>query len=97
MSAAEMERVPIIASTQGDFEKLYPGAYRNFRWERDVEMSGMFPDVRKVQVIVYYGPRFRHNFTLVEFLHDPTPQIMPGQQGAPGGTQTPKPLGARTQ
>jgi general secretion pathway protein I len=88
MSTAELERVPLIGTSTGDFEKLFPGAYRNFKWERDVEMSGMFPDIRKVQVTIYYGPRFRHSLSIVEFLHDPTPQIMPGQSpaapGAPG-------------
>jgi general secretion pathway protein I len=84
MTNAEMERVPMIGSTQGDFQRLFPGAYRNFRWQRSVEMSAMFPDIRKVQVVVFYGPRFRRNFSLVEFLHDPTPQTPPGQQ-VPGG------------
>lgn len=88
MSTAELERVPLIGRSAGDFEKLFPGAYRNFKWERDVEMSGMFPDIRKVQVTIYYGPRFRHSLSIVEFLHDPTPQIMPGQspagRGSPG-------------
>jgi len=84
MTNAEMERVPMIGTTRGDFQRLFPGAYRNFRWQRTVEMSAMFPDIRKVQVTVFYGPRFRHNFSLVEFLHDPTPQIVPGQQ-VPGG------------
>jgi hypothetical protein len=84
MTNAEMERVPMVGATRGDFQRLFPGAYRNFRWERTVELSGMFPDIRKVEVRVFYGPGFRHNFSLVEFLHDPTPQILPGQQ-VPGG------------
>ena len=81
MSIAEMERVPMIGTTAGDFQRLFPGVYRNFKWERSVEMSAMFPDIRKVQVTVFYGPRLRHSFSLVEFLHDPTPQIPPGQAG----------------
>jgi hypothetical protein len=91
MSDAEMERVPLVGRTAGDFQSLYPNAYRNFRWEREVEMSGMFPDIRKVQVTVYYGSRFKHSFSLVEFLHDPTPQILPGQAGAPANGTTPSP------
>ena len=84
MSDAEMQRVPMIGVTKGDFEKIFPGAYRNFRWERDVEMSGMFPDIRKVQVKIFYGPHFARSLAVVEFLHDPTPQnLQPGQ--APGG------------
>jgi general secretion pathway protein I len=84
MTNAEMERIPMVGSTQGDFQRLFPGAYRNFKWQRTVEMSAMFPDIRKVQVTVFYGPRFRHNFSIVEFLHDPTPQIPNGGQVAPG-------------
>jgi general secretion pathway protein I len=85
MSNAEIERVPMLGTTRGDFQKLFPGAFRNFRWERNVEASGMFPDIRKVQVTVFYGPRFRHSLSVVEFLHDPTPQVPPGQQpGQPG-------------
>ena len=90
MTNAEIERIPMIGTSSGDFQRLSPGAYRNFRWERNVEMSGMFPDIRKVQVTVFYGPRFRHNFSLVEFIHDPTPQVPPGQQ-VPGGQSTPTP------
>ena len=95
MSTAEMERVPLIGRTSGDFEKLFPGAYRNFKWERNVELSGMFPDIRKVQVTIYYGPRFRRNLSIVEFLHDPTPQVVQGL-GGPGQTGLPSqnpPLG----
>ena len=81
MSNAEIERVPLIGMTRGDFQKLFPGAYRNFRWQRTVEMSGMFPDIRKVQVTIFYGPRFRNRFSLVEFIHDPTSQQQQDQTG----------------
>ena len=83
MADAEMERYPVVATTSGDFERLFPGWYRNFRWQRNVEASGMFPDIRKVQVIVYYGPRFRKQFSITEFMHDPNPQILRGPNGAP--------------
>ena len=43
MTNAEMERVPMIGTTAGDFQRLFAGAYRNFKWERTVEMSAMFP------------------------------------------------------
>ena len=98
MSQAELERVPLVGRTSGDFAGLFPGGrYRNFKWQRTVEMSGMFPDIRKVQVTIFYGPRFARSLSVVEFLHDPTPQIMPGQQvpgaantpGAPNGMSTP--------
>ena len=94
MTNAEMERVPMVGTTQGDFQKVFPGAYRNFRWTRNVEMSAMFPDIRKVEVVVYYGPRFGHSFSLVEFIHDPTPQVPPGQQ-IPGGQQVTPPGGVQ--
>jgi general secretion pathway protein I len=92
MSNSEMERFPRIGRTSGDFQKLFPGAYRNFKWQRNVEASGMFPDIRKVEVTIFYGPRFRQNLSVVEFLHDPTPQVppgqaIPGQNGQPGGGQ----------
>ncbi len=93
MTNAEMERVPRIGITSGDFQRLFAGAYRNFKWERTVEMSAMFPDVRKVQVTVFYGPRWGKHFSLVEFLHDPTPQLLPGQPapgGNPGGQPAPR-------
>jgi len=90
MSIAEMERIPVTGTTSGDFEKLYPGAYRNFKWRRNVELSGMFPDIRKVEVRIFYGPKFARSLSVVEFLHDPTPQIQPGQtvpgQTGPGQT-----------
>jgi len=90
MSNAELERIPMPGRSNGDFEKLFPGQYRNFRWERDVELSGMFPDIRKVQVTVYYGPRFRQRFAIVEFLHDPTPQVIEGANGITGPTGLPQ-------
>ena len=91
MSDAELERIPMPGRSQGDFEKLFPRQYRNFRWERVVELSGMFPDIRKVQVTVFYGPRFRQRFSVVEFLHDPTPQVIEGANGTTGPTGLPGP------
>jgi len=98
MSSAELERVPALGTTSGDFDKVFPGMYPNFKWERDVEMSGMFPDIRKVEVKVFYGPGFARNLAVVEFLHDPTPQIQPGTtvpgQTVPGQTGQPQqPIG----
>lgn len=85
MSDAELERVPIPGRTMGTFDQLFPGgAYHGFRWERIVSLSGTFPDIRQVQITVFYGPFFSRSFSLVEFLHDPTPQRLPGQ-AAPGG------------
>ena len=93
MTEAELERIPMLGKTVGDFQKMYPGEYRNFKWERDVEMSGMFPDIRKVVVKVSYGPHFARSLSVVEFLHDPTPQnLQPGQaapNASPGAQQTP--------
>ena len=91
MSNAEIERFPRLGRTAGDFQKFFPGSYKHFKWERIVEASGMFPDIRKVQVTIYYGPRFSHNFSVVEFLHDPEPQTPPGQNGQPGVPGAPPP------
>ncbi|HVN88690.1 MAG TPA: prepilin-type N-terminal cleavage/methylation domain-containing protein [Candidatus Binataceae bacterium] len=83
MSQAELDRFPQTGMFRGDFAQLYPGEYRNFRWEREVVQSPLFPDIEKVRVSVLYGPGFRDRFTLVEFLRNPSPpegsSIAPGQ------------------
>jgi type II secretion system protein I len=73
MTEAEMERFPDLGQSSGNFESSFPGEFPDFRWQRVVEASGMFPDVRKVQVLIQYGPGFAQNFSLVEFLHSPVP------------------------
>ncbi len=73
MTRAEMERFPPLGASGGDFQNFHPGRYPNFRWQRNVEPSPVFADLRKVTVSVAYGPRFKRSFTLVEFLHNPLP------------------------
>ena len=73
MTEAELERFPELGATSGDFEASFRGEFRDFRWERMVVASGMFPDVRKVMVAIHYGPGFTQTFSLVEFLHSPIP------------------------
>ncbi|MGC1677279.1 MAG: prepilin-type N-terminal cleavage/methylation domain-containing protein [Candidatus Binataceae bacterium] len=73
MSAAEMERFPNVGTTKGNFESLFPKEYPNFSWQQIVTLSGFFPDVCKVQVIVFYGPNHSKSFELTEFLHNPIP------------------------
>ena len=73
MTEAELERYPDLGRSSGDFESSFPGEFPDFRWEREVEASGMFPDVRKVKVVVLYGPKLMQSFALVEFLHSPVP------------------------
>jgi general secretion pathway protein I len=73
MSAAELERFPDPGVTKGNFQSLFPDEYPNFKWERIVTLSGVFPDVCKVQVTVYYGPKQSRSFSLTEFLHNPIP------------------------
>jgi general secretion pathway protein I len=82
MSIAETERFPDTGLTHGDFAQLYPGEFRNFRWEREVRQTPAFPDVRQVQVRVLYGPNGNRSFDLVEFLHNPNPPPLPGSAGA---------------
>ncbi len=82
MTEAELERYPDLGRTNGDFESSFPGEFQDFRWQREVAASGMFPDVRKVKVVIRYGPRLAQSFALVEFLHSPTPpdpNELPGQ------------------
>jgi len=73
MADAEQVRFPEPGRLTGDFQKMYPGQYPNFRWQRTVEESGQFPDIRRVRITVFYGPRFRRSFLLTEFLHNPVP------------------------
>jgi len=88
MTEAELERFPDLGYTSGDFESSFPGEFKDFRWERQVEASGMFPDVRKVEVAVRYGPSFAENFQLVEFMHSPVPPDTTTTTTTPG-SQTP--------
>jgi type II secretion system protein I len=81
MTQAEMERFPSTGTTRGDFSQIYPGQYPNFRWQRSVDPSPMFPDVCRVEVRVFYGPRLRRNFDLVEFMHNPLPPQAAGGTG----------------
>jgi general secretion pathway protein I len=74
MTQAELEQFPRLGVTRGNFERYFPGQYQKFRWERDVLESGVFPDVRKVRVIVSYGPKFSRNFSITEYLHNPIPE-----------------------
>ena len=78
MTQAELERFPRVGMMHGDFQKLFPNEYPGYQWERIVEKSGTFPDIRKVQVIVAYGPRLGNRFSITEFMHDPS-----GEEGVP--------------
>lgn len=80
MTEAELERFPEVGATRGDFQASFPGQYRDFRWERVVESSGTFPDVREVKIVVFYGPAMNHTFLLTEFLHNPNPHDLPPGQ-----------------
>ena len=82
MTEAELERFPELGHTSGNFEASFPGEFKDFRWERAVEASGMFPDVRKVKVLIRYGPTLSQSFSLVEFVHSPIP---PDTNGLPQG------------
>jgi len=88
MTDAELQGFPPLGKTSGNFQKIYPGQYRNFRWTRVVSQSPMFPDVRQVEVTIQYGAGFHKNFTVVEFLHYPEPQTAP-----PGTAANQLPLG----
>lgn len=79
MTQAELQRFPPLGTTKGDFSEIYPNQYPHYRWERTVTKSATFPDLRKVEVQIYYGPDFSRTFNVVAFLHNPTPQINPFQ------------------
>ncbi len=92
MTEAELERFPDLGFSRGDFEASFPGEFRDFRWQRTVEASGTFPDVRKVMVAVHYGPGLTQTFSLVEFLHSPIPpETVQGTAQGTGQGQAAKP------
>jgi general secretion pathway protein I len=71
MTQVEIGPFPQVENSSGDFQRMYPRQYPNFRWRKVVAASGTFPDVRKVTITVLYGPHFGRHFDLVEFVHDP--------------------------
>jgi len=73
MTEAELERFPDLGTSSGDFQSSFPGQFQDFRWERIVEASANFSDVREVKIFVRYGPGKSRSFALVEFLHSPIP------------------------
>jgi general secretion pathway protein I len=96
MTDAEQSRFPDPGQLSGDFEKMYPGQYANFRWHRMVEQSAESPDIRRVRITVSYGPGFHRTFVLSEFMHNPLPQL--GLVGGASPQQgTPSPPGGGNQ
>ncbi len=71
------EGFPDLGTRSGNFQQLYRNKYPNFKWRQVVTKSGAFPDVHKVTITVFYGPKFSGSFDLVEFLHDPNYQETP--------------------
>lgn len=84
MTQAELDRYPDLGTTSGTFDKMFPGQYANFQWQQTVTESGIFPDLRKVTIVVSFGPGFSRRFALSELLHDPLP---PQELIAPAGGQ----------
>jgi general secretion pathway protein I len=83
MTEAEIERFPDLGRSSGDFQSAFPGEFPDFRWEREVDPSAKFPDVRVVKVLIRYGPSLSQNFALVEYLHSPIPPDPQQIQNAP--------------
>lgn len=101
MSQAELERFPALGQKHGDFAQLYPGLFPNFRWQRVVEQSTLFPTVERVRISVTYGPGWHRHFDLTEFMHNPAPPnpLLPDQNSGQNGNganpgQTPPGAGA---
>jgi hypothetical protein len=80
MTQTEVAPFPDLGVTSGNFESTHPRRYPKFRWERRVEASAVFFDIRKVRVIIRYGPRLGRTFELTELLRNPmaTPPTTPG-------------------
>jgi len=89
MTQAELDRFPEAGQSSGTFDKQFPGQYANFRWERTVADSGLFPDLRKVTIVVHYGPGFGRRFELTELLHNPSPMEQEELRSAGGGNGQP--------
>jgi general secretion pathway protein I len=86
MSTAEAQRFPPPGQTRGDFDHDFPGQYPNFRWERTVDLLPQFPDVRRIRVTVLYGRHLDRHFSLLEFMHNPSPPDFPNRnRGADSG------------
>ena len=87
MSQAELERFPEPGQKRGDFSQSYPGMFPNFRWQRVVDQSTLFPTVERVRVSVTYGPGGRRHFDLTEFMHNPAMPnpSLPGQNNGQNG------------
>lgn len=73
MTQAELERYPDLGRKFGDFRAAHPRLYDGFKWQRVVEPSGAFPDVRKIKVRIVFGAGFHRSFDLIEFIHSPYP------------------------
>jgi general secretion pathway protein I len=78
MTQTEIGQFPNVGVTTGNFENTHPRSYPNFRWERRVEPSAVFPEVRKVTVLIHYGPRLRRTFELTEMIRNPLAIPQPG-------------------
>ncbi len=86
MTRAEAERFPDLGVTKGDFNQLYPGLFPDFHWRQEVDPSPMFPDIRRVEIDIFYGPGLSRKFDLIEFMHNPIPPDASAPNN-PGGGQ----------
>ena len=54
MTQAEIEPLPEVGVTNGDFDERYPDRYPNLRWEREV-LPTPLGDLREVRIRVFRG------------------------------------------
>ena len=73
MTQAELQIFPPLGNTSGDFRTLNHGQYPNYKWTESVSPSAVFPDVRTVRVVVYFGNHFSRHFDITEMLRNPLP------------------------
>lgn len=85
MTREEAGQFPVLGVTKGDFNELYPGLFPDFRWRQEVDPSPMFPDIRRVEIDIFYGPGLSRKFDLVEFMHNPIPPPIPALNNPAGG------------
>jgi len=73
MTQAELQVFPPLGNTSGDFRTLNQGQYPNYKWTESVVPSAVFPDVRTVHIVIYFGNHFSRHFDVTEMLRNPLP------------------------
>ena len=66
MTETEVEPLPELGTTIGDFEDRYPERYPDLRWERDV-LPTSFPGLHQVRIRVFRGEEESGDDVILEY------------------------------